>query len=498
MAKQQGLAAKSRSAFAWYYSGAVSRLALSFGTNILLARLLGPVPFGQMAFVLVLVSIGNLFANVGVPSALIQKTSLTESDAGSGHTIQVLVGIGVAVAVWMLSPWIAAFFGQPGLVILFRAASPLFILQTLGSTSAALLQRAHDARRLQVFSVVSYAVGYLGVGVPMAFLGKGVWSLIAAQLVQATINSALLYLKVRHSIVLKLARDSASLLSFGLKVLAANLCNWGISNLDNAFVGKFAGAYQLGLYSRAFSLAQTPQETVSSSLQQVLLPSMSQVEQDARTMSSAHAGLFGLVLLALGPPFAAMAAAPDVVIRGLYGLKWIAAVPYFRPLALAIPIHAAMAIAGPLLVARGRPQLETVCQAATFVLAVPVYYFAVSRSVLVLSWAVLAVYIVRCLLLTWMVLRESGGRWRVLALVSWPAGLMSGAAAVVAFFLRDVTLKLNLEAPVRLLVVACGTGGVILAVGIPSASALLRPIVRVLPQILSVFPQRIRDRVIAE
>jgi len=43
--------------------------------------------------------------------------------------------------------------------------------------------------------------------------------------------------------------------------------------------------------------------------------------------------------------------------------------------------------------------------------AIPVYDFAVQRSVLTISWAVLGVYVVRCLALTMAVLIESGGSW---------------------------------------------------------------------------------------
>jgi len=60
----------------------------------------------------------------------------------------------------------------------------------------------------------------------MALHGKGVWSLVAAQLVQAGLNSMMLYAKVRHPIIPRIARDSSGLLRFGVKVLAANLCSW--------------------------------------------------------------------------------------------------------------------------------------------------------------------------------------------------------------------------------------------------------------------------------
>jgi PST family polysaccharide transporter len=443
-----------------------------------------------MAFVLIVLGIGNLVANLGVPSAIVQKETLSESEIRSAFTIQMLVGCGITCLIWLSAPLIADLFGQSSLVLLLRTISPLFVLQILGTTSSALLQRAHDARTLQIAYIVSYIAGYLVIGIPMAIYGKGVWSLVTAQLVQVGLNSILVYARVRHSVVPKIARDSSGLLSFGIKVLAANLCNWGILNLDNAFVGSFAGAFELGLYSRAFALAQTPAEAVSTSLQQVLLPSASQIRHDRKKFANVHAALFGLILLVLGPIFTTLASVPDVVIRSLYGAKWIGAVPYFQPLALAIPMYAAMAITGPLITARGRPGLELKCQFLSFALAIPFYYFAVHRSVLALSWAVLGIYIVRCLVLTVAVLAESGGSWMGLALVSWPAAALSAVAACVALLSRQITSSLGIVP--QAFVIAGSVASTMLFAFVFLPRTLLQPTANRVPQVVQLLPKRLR------
>lgn len=490
MTDKRGLASRSKHAFFWYYAGAVARIGLSFSTNILLARLLGPVPFGQMAFVLIVLSIGNLFANAGVPSAMIQKSSLSQAEIRLGFTVQMLFGCAMACLIWISAPLIAGLFGQSSLVLLLRVISPLFILQIFGTTSTALLQRAHDARTLQLMFVVSYVVGYLAIGIPMALAGMGVWSLVAAQLAQAGLNSLMLYAKVRHSLVPRIARDSSGLLRFGAKMLGANLCSWGILNLDNAFVGRYAGALELGLYSRAFSLALTPADAMATSLQQVLLPSASQIQHDRKKLADVHAALFGLILLVLGPFFAALAAVPDVVIHGLYGVKWIGAIPFFQPLALAIPMYAAMAITGPLLAATGRPGLELKCQFSSLAIAIPIYYFAVHRSVLTLCWAVLGVYIVRCLTLTMAVLIQSGGSWAGLASVSWPAAALSAVAAGAAILSRQMTSSLG--ALPQLAAVAGSVALTMLCAFVFLPRALLQPVAARVPQVLQLLPRFLR------
>lgn len=485
------LAQKSKRAFHWYYAGAVARIVLSFGTNILLARLLGPAPFGEMALILIVISIGNLISNGGIPSAIVQRPSLTESNIRFAFTLQILLGAAICLLIWLTAPAIAALFGQAVLIVLLRATAPVFLLQAFGSTASALLQRQHRARTLQTAFVLSYGIGFLGVGIPMALLGHGVWSLIAAQLVQAGANSALVYSRVRHSALPRIKRGSGDLLSFGAKVLAANLCSWGILNLDNALVGRFWGSFQLGLYSRAFSLAQTPADTVTSSLQQVLLPTLAQADERRARLCDIHAAVFGLVLLILGPIFASMAAIPELVIRGLYGAKWLAAAPLFRPLALAIPLHAAMAIAGPMLMARGRPHLETACQFLSLLLAGGVYAWAVTHSVLWLSWAVLGVYLGRCLMISGTVIHVSGGQWAALAKVSWPAALASSIAVLSA--LGSECILPAAWAPIRLLIAVLTIALSLVGLWMAMGPLLLMPMQKRLPQVLTIVPRRLRE-----
>jgi PST family polysaccharide transporter len=222
----------------------------------------------------------------------------------------------------------------------------------------------------------------------------------------------------------------------------------------------------------------------------VLLPSASQIRHDRKKLADVHAALFGLILLVLGPVFAALASVPDVVIRGLYGAKWLGAVPFFQPLALAIPMYAAMAITGPLLAARGRPGLELKCQLLSLAIAIPTYYFAVHRSVLTLSWAVLGVYIVRCVILTTAVLVEAGGNWAGLASVSWPAAALSAAAVCAALLSREVTSPLG-GLP-QAIAIAASVALAMLCAFVFFPKILLQPAASRVPQVVQLLPKRLR------
>lgn len=477
-------------ALRWNYLGVFIRMLLGFGINILLTRLLGPKPFGELAVAMIVFGLGNLLSNVGVTSALIQKEEIQDGDIRFCFTCQMAMGALMALLLMVSAPAWAVFFHEPGVTRILRIFSLLFVFQAFGTTAIALLSRIQDARTVQGISIISYSISYLGIGLPLALAGAGIWSLVLAQLSQALIGSILAYVRVRHSIVPLLHTRYTNLLTFGFRVLGANICNWGISNLDNTVVGRVAGPIPLGLYSRAFSLAAMPAEGIIFSLLQILLPGLSRVQTDKTKLRQIYASALGLVFMILAPMFAAMAAVPNVVILGLYGEKWAGAIGLFRPLALAIPINAIMALSGPLLAARGKPEREFYMQLVTVGAAAASYIVAVRWSVLALSWVVLAIYLLRFVLLTRAANREIDGRWSDLMATTWPGLVLALAGALVA---RSVTALLPPLHNAQRLALVGGISAVFILICFAAfCRILLRPIFTRSPQLATLLPVRMQ------
>jgi len=482
---KESLTKSTSRALAWNYVGSFTRVGLAFGVNIFLMRLLGPAPFGQVAIAMLLFSFGNLIASVGVGSALIQSTEINDRDIRFCFTSQMIVGITVSLLLGLSSPLWAEFFHVPELALLLRCISPVIAFQSFGTVSNAVLCRRLNTRSIQITSVVSYCVAFLGVAVPMALLGAGVWSLVGAYLVQSFLYSALVYLRVRHSIVPLLHRDGTKLFKFGLQVMGANFCNWGISNLDNTVVGRVSGPVALGFYSRAFNLAQMPSDSIIINLQQVLLPAFSRVQNDTKRLARVYLAACGIAALIVLPSFCAMAVVSRTIILGLYGEKWAGAVYLFQPLALAMPLQSLMALAGPTIASRGKPQIEMRLQFVVALVAIPAFIIGVHFSVLCLSWTVLAIYLLRFTMLTNAALSELDAKWIEFLQVTWPSMLLAGVSASIA-------TALNLSLPVlpmwlRLVMVICGTLFLTVAVLGVYRKMLLRPILRNTPQLAEIL-----------
>src|SRR5882762_4235577 len=197
MSESASLSQRSISAVFWGASGSAVQLALQFGVQVVLARLLGPEQYGLFAMVLVVISLSGYFLT-SVGFGLIQKRTVTDEDVRFVNFWQLSVGAAVATAVFLLADPAAGFFSEPRVAPLIRAMSIVCLLQAAAAPSANLLTRDLDFKSIYLAGIASYAVGYGLVGIPLAISGYGVNALVMAFITQTLVSLALLYVCKPH------------------------------------------------------------------------------------------------------------------------------------------------------------------------------------------------------------------------------------------------------------------------------------------------------------
>jgi len=419
--QNQSLTSKSITALKWNYLGRLISLSLQFAIGIILARLLGPEPFGLVAIALFVQGLGNLFAEGGLGSALIQSQDISEHDIRSVFSTQILIGIILSGAVAGTAPLMAAFFNEPNATPVIMMMALSFIIQAIGQTSNALIRRNLEFKKIQIISLISYSIGYLGFGLPLATLDYGVWSLIAAQLTQVSINALSTYFSHRHPILPLVSPNNCRYLRFGTAMTLNNITSWGISNLDTAIIGRSFETATLGVYNRVFNLVNMPMYAVTSSMQSVLFSAYAKSQNNQVILQRTFIASTSIMALLFFPIYGAMAAIPDLIIPTLFGDKWQAAIPLMIPLCFAMAVNAMLAMSGPLLSAIGLPHIELKAQLLTLLISIPSLILAAQESVLTVAWTLLGTYILRLLLLVTATLRAIGDKpYRLLIIIIMP------------------------------------------------------------------------------
>lgn len=441
--ESSSISQRSYSALVWNYFGSAVRMFSQFLIGIVLARLLGPEAFGIVAVGWLMVGIGNLVADFGLSSALIQCKTIVERDIRFAFTMQVMFGTTLTLIGYFSAKSIAVFFHHADAAPIIQAMAFLFLFQSFGQTAGALLRRSLNFKSYQAINIASYLTGYLLVGIPCAYFGLGAWSLVAAQLVQSLMFSLVAMWHTKLSMKPALKPSSPGMFSFGGKVIGANLASWGILNLDSLVIGRMLGIANLGIYNRAIALVGTPINTLTATLQGVLFAASSRAQADTTQLKKGYfaaTAVIGLISL----PFAAtVASVPETVITAIYGEQWLAAIPVLAPLALAMAIHALLAVVGPILMAQNKVGLELRAQLITLLVMLPVLYFTARQSLQAVAWGVVCIYFVRWLLLVRAILPTFNANWAdLLNTLRWPL-LVAMVLAVMTFICDRVLLGIS-------------------------------------------------------
>lgn len=379
----------------WSYLGVATRIVSQLAVQIVLARLLGPEVFGIFAVALLVIGVGIVVIGLGLGSALVQKKEIRNEDIRFAFTWSILSGLGVTGLILFSANGIAAFFRDPTIADVLWGLSPVFIFMSLNVVPQALLRRELAFKTIQMAEVTSYLIGFLVVGVGCALMGAGVWSLVAAWLTQTASHTLLLLVFKRHAMKPRLREGPVPMRRFATHVLSTNVVNLIIENVDNLLVGRLLGPTMLGVYSLAYTFVRTPTNHLVVTLQNVLFSASSRAQDNQAGLQRAYMTVVSAIGLVVVPVFAGVATVPYTVIAGIFGEKWLAAGPVLTPLALAMILHATMAVTGPVLSGKGAAHAELKVQFWVALALVLAILIAANYSLVAVAWAVCGIYVLR-------------------------------------------------------------------------------------------------------
>ena len=336
----KNLTARTIHGLKWSYLGTVVKTILQIGVAAIMARLLDPAAFGLIAMVGVILRFGQYFAQMGVGSALIQKKEISDEDVRASFTSAFLLGILFTMIGCLCAPLGTYIFDNEKIVPIIRIMALSFFLSGLSTTAISLLRRNFEFGALAVTEIFSYVVGYGIIGVLLAYNDFGVWSLVVGTLCQSAFLAFLAYLFCQHRLSFIYSwKYYKPLYSFGGRVSVISFFEFIGSNLDTLAIGHFFGAASLGIYNRAFMLANLLAQYFTSSFSIVIFPSFSKIKNEIKRLKKAYLSTVMIFSAILLPTCLGMAVASREIVLVIFGEKWITAIPVLQILAIAVPFN---------------------------------------------------------------------------------------------------------------------------------------------------------------
>ena len=357
MSNDNNLKNKTRKGVFWSTFNTFFNQGITFLFGIILARLLTPNDYGTIGILTIFITVISIFVDSGFSVALIRKEEKKPEDYDTQFYFNIGVGFVCYWALFFIAPCIASYYEMPILCPLLRVLAIKIIIQSFGIVQTALYSINLDFKTPAIIAIIANVCTGV-VGIYMAYVGFGVWSLVAQQLLSQLIVVGAYWILSKWRPQLRFSQESFRyLFGFGSKILGTSLIQTVYNNIYPLVIGGKFGAGDLGLYSRANHFAQLPSENMSMVLNRVSFPVLSSVNKDRERVVSLYTRMLKLTAFIVFPLMIFLAAISYPLIELLLGHKWIASAPMLQILCMALMWQPISAINQSILKVLNRPDL---------------------------------------------------------------------------------------------------------------------------------------------
>lgn len=314
----------------WRFMERCGSQLVSLVVQIVLARLLAPELFGVVAKVTIVTTILLVFVDSGMANSLIQKKDPDDLDFSSVFFFNLVFCLVLYVLLFFASPWLAVFYKDESLTAIFRVLGLSIIVAGVKNVQQAYVSKTLQFKRF-FFATLGGTLFSAVLGITMAYMGYGVWALVAQQLANVTVNTAILWLTVgwRPKLMFSFKR-LGGLLSYGWKLLASGLLDTVYNKLREILIAVFYTDADLAYYNRGNSLPFLLVENINSSIDSVLLPVLSDQQDDKTRVREMTRRAIRVSSYVMMPLMMGLAVCAEPVISLLLTDKWLPCVPYLR------------------------------------------------------------------------------------------------------------------------------------------------------------------------
>jgi PST family polysaccharide transporter len=375
---------------AWTALQAGGTQAISSIIFFLLARLLGPEVFGLVAMASTFMALLQVFSEQGFTEAIIQRKELDPEHLDTAFWTNLGIGLLLTGLCLASANLVANLFNQPKLTPIICWLSLSFLLSAFRATQEAILRRQFNFMALAIRSLIATFAGGI-VGVSMAFLGYGVWSLVGQQLVNQMVGVLVLWRASDWRPGLNIStKHFKELFAYGINLVGMHMLNFFNQRGDDLLIGYFLGPVALGYYSVPYRILIILVGLLPGSATQVTLPTFSRLQEEPERLRQAFYTAGQLTSLICFPVFFGLAVLAPEIVPVLLGGKWIPSIQVMRILALVGIIYSISYFHGSIMMAMGKPSwamklsfLNSLFSVVAFIVAVRWGIVAVALAFLI-------------------------------------------------------------------------------------------------------------------
>lgn len=253
-------------------------------TTMVLARILTPEDFGVLVTATMVISFAEIFTDAGFQKYLIQHEFTDEQDRYKTTTTAFWSNLTLSLLIWVViiifAKPLADLVGNPGKGDVIAAAGACIPLAAFSSIQMALYKRDLDFKTLFRVRVIGVCVP-LVVTIPLAFITRSYWALIAGMFILNLSNALFLtiFSSWKPNRYFSWTRLK-SMLSFSIWSVLEAVSIWLTNYADMFIVGTLLSPHFLGIYRTSISIVGQIMSIITASTLPVLYSSLSRLQDN--------------------------------------------------------------------------------------------------------------------------------------------------------------------------------------------------------------------------
>ena len=330
--------------FIWRFAERCGAQLVTFIVSIVLARILAPEDYGQIALITVFTTIMQVFVDSGLGTALIQKKDADDLDFSSVFYFNFAVCLILYAVMFVGAPFIAGFYNDMSLTSIIRVISLTIVISGVKGIQQSYVSRNMLFKRF-FYATLGGTIFSAFLGVALAYAGFGVWAIVAQQLSNTTIDTLILWLTVKWRPKKMFSWERLKeLLSYGWKLLVSALLDTVYNNIRSLIIGKLYSSADLAYYDQGKKFPNVIVTNINTSIDSVLLPTMSNAQDDRAHVKSMTRRSIKTSTYIMAPMMMGLTFCADPIVRLVLTDKWFPCVPFLRIFCITYmfyPIHTA-------------------------------------------------------------------------------------------------------------------------------------------------------------
>lgn len=332
------------SGLVWKFSERILAQLVTFLVGIILARLLVPSDYGSVSLVMVFISIADVLISYSFGNSLIQKENSDNIDFSSVFFFNIAGSVFIYILLFLFSPYIAAFYKLPELNMVIRVLGLRIIIIAVNSVQQAYVSKNMLFKKF-FYSTLGGTAAAAVTGVVMAYKGYGVWALVVQYLVNAVIDTVILWFTVgwRPQLVFSYKRMK-QLFRFGWKLLVSGIIDRVYAEFRSLLIGRLYTSEDLAFYKRGQSYPELIVNNINSSISSVFFPAVAKEQNYIDRVKAMTRMALSISSYVVFPCMVGLAVVADQLIEIMLTPKWLPCVPFLRIFCFTFalqPIHTA-------------------------------------------------------------------------------------------------------------------------------------------------------------